>query len=272
MQLYSEGVQYELKGMMDKAIDRYIAARLRADGEIKDLIQGKLDHIAILQIEKAELLSSQGKVEQAIKLMENIAHFSKEARDKIPYFEARQLMQKAEKALKFGFYSKSLDLLDQAFLEDKSLNFEVSTLRYQVATHLVEMANKVSDHAELRSAIQMLVDASTMTGGLGEKNEKILDELLNKFKSDQEREMSGRIDQRMDDVRQRAITKKIIPPLTIGMTVPDIQSLLGHPKNIVEKKDSNGTSIQLWIYPLEGGGDMYLSFKDYILFKIKKDA
>jgi len=56
------------------------------------------------------------------------------------------------------------------------------------------------------------------------------------------------------------------------MTVPDIQSLLGQPKNIVEKKDSNGTSIQLWIYPLEGGGDMYLSFKDYILFKIKKDA
>jgi tetratricopeptide (TPR) repeat protein len=272
MQLYSEGIQYELKGMMDKAIDRYIAARLRADGEIKDLIQGKLDHIAILQIEKAELLSSQGKAEQAIKLMENIAHFSKEARDKKPYFKARQLMQEAEKALKFGFYSKSLDLLDLALLKDKSLNFEVSTLRYQVATHLVEMANKVSDHAELRSAIQMLVDASTMTGGLGEKNEKILDELLNKFKSDQEREMSGRIDQRMDDVRQRAITKKIIPPLTIGMTVPDIQSLLGHPKNIVEKKDSNGTSIQLWIYPLEGGGDMYLSFKDYILFKIKKDA
>jgi hypothetical protein len=118
----------------------------------------------------------------------------------------------------------------------------------------------------------MLVDASTMTGGLGEKNEKILDELLNKFKSDQEREMSGRIDQRMDDVRQQAITKKITPSLTIGMTVPDIQFLLGHPKNIVKKKDNDGSSIQLWIYPLERGGDMYLSFKDYILFKIEKDV
>ena len=271
-QLYKEGIQFEHNGMIDKAIDRYIAARIKADGEIKDLIQGKLDYIAILEIEKAELLLSQDKAEQAIKLMESIAHFSKEARDKIPYFEARQLMQKAEKALKFGFYSKSLGLLDLVLLKDKSLNFEVSTLRYQVATHLVEMANKVSDHAELRSAIQLLVDASAMTGDLGDNNEKILNELLSKFMDDQEREMSGRIDQRMSVVRQRAITKKIIPPLTIGMTVPDIQSLLGHPKNIVEKKDSNGTSIQLWIYPLEGGGDMYLSFKDYILFKIKKDA
>ena len=165
-----------------------------------------------------------------------------------------------------------MGLLDLVLLKDKSLNFEVSTLRYQVATHLVEMANEVSDHAELRSAIQLLVDASAMTGDLGDNNEKILNELLSKFMDDLEREMSGRIDQRMSVVRQRAITKKIIPRLTIGMTVPDIQSLLGHPKNIVEKKDSNGTSIQLWIYPLEGGGDMYLSFKDYILFKIKKDA
>ena len=140
MQLYSEGIQYELKGMMDKAIDRYIAARLRADGEIKDLIHGKLDHIAILQIEKAELLSSQGKAEQAIKLMENIAHFSKEARDKIPYFKARQLMQEAEKALKFGFYSKSLDLLDLTLFSVPLPHSEPKTNSLQVSSPLTNPA------------------------------------------------------------------------------------------------------------------------------------
>ncbi|MCP4930483.1 MAG: hypothetical protein GY912_00720 [Candidatus Marinimicrobia bacterium] len=134
------------------------------------------------------------------------------------------------------------------------------------------MANKVSDHSELRSAIQMLVDASEMAGGLGEKNEKILNELLIKFNADQNREMTGKIDQRMNIVRQRAIVKESTPPLTVGMTVPDIQSLLGHPKEIIEKKDNDGSSIQMWIYPLEKGGEMYLSFKDYILFKIEKDA
>ncbi|MDP7165638.1 MAG: hypothetical protein QF667_02340, partial [Candidatus Marinimicrobia bacterium] len=182
------------------------------------------------------------------------------------------LLQQGEKALSYGFYSKSLMLLDEALQKDSHLEFEVNTLRYQVATHLVEMANKVSDHSELRSAIQMLVDASEMAGGLGEKNEKILNELLIKFNADQDREMTGRIDQRMNIVRQRAIVKESTPPLTVGMTVPDIQSLLGHPKEIIEKKDNDGSSIQMWIYPLEKGGEMYLSFKDYILFKIEKDA
>ena len=101
---------------------------------------------------------------------------------------------------------------------------------------------------------------------------KILNELLIKFNADQDREMTGSIDQRMNIVRQRAIVKESTPLLTVGMTVPDIQSLLGHPKEIIEKKDNDGSSIQMWIYPLEKGGEMYLSFKDYILFKIEKDA
>ncbi len=137
----------------------------------------------------------------------------------------------------FGFYSKSLTLFDESFHKDSSLKFELSTLRYQVATHLVEMANKISDHSELRAAIQLLFDASEMTGGLGEKNEKVLNELLIKFNSDQDREMTSRIDQRMDVVRQRAIIKESTSSLIVGMTIPDIQSLLGPPKDIIQKKD-----------------------------------
>ncbi len=76
----------------------------------------------------------------------------------------------------------------------------------------------------------------------------------------------------MDVVRQRAIIKESTSSLIVGMTIPDIQSLLGPPKDIIQKKDKEGLSIQLWIYPLEDGGEMYLSFKDYILFKIEKDA
>ncbi|MBC8322544.1 MAG: hypothetical protein H8E70_03125 [Candidatus Marinimicrobia bacterium] len=272
IQLYEEGIAFEKKGMFSKSIARYLDALKRADSDIRQLIQDKLDHIAILEIEKADLLSAQGRADEAVAMMEKIKHFSTAAREKIPLYKARHLLQQGEKALSYGFYSKSLLLLDEALQKDSHLEFEVSTLRYQVATHLVEMANKVSDHSELRSAIQMLVDASKMTGGLGDKNEKILNELLIKFNIDQDREMTGRIDQRMEVVRQRAIIKESTPPLTIGMTVPDIQSLLGYPKEIIEKKDNEGSSIQLWIYPLEDGGEMYLSFKDYILFKIEKNA
>lgn len=272
IQLYKEGIEFELKGLMDKGIDRYLEARKRADKKTKKMIQEKLDHLAILEIERAELLLSKGRIDEAIGLMKKIAHFSPEAKLKIPFFEARKFIQEAEKALKFGFYSKTLDLLNQALSKDKSLEFEASTLRYQVATHLVEIANTVTSHGELRSAIQLLVDASELSGGLGEKNEKVLNSLIEKFNADQEREMKGRIDGRMEKVRLRAAKTKTTPPISVGMTVPDIQSLLGAPKDIIERKDKNGSSIQLWIYPLEKGGELLLSFKDYILFKIERNS
>ena len=272
IQLYKEGIEFELKGLMDKGIDRYLEARKRADKKTKKMIQEKLDHLAILEIERAELLLSKGRIDEAIRLMEKIAHFSPEAKLKIPLFEARKFIQEAEKALKFGFYSKTLDLLNQALSKDKSLEFEASTLRYQVATHLVEIANTVTSHDELRSAIQLLVDASELSGGLGEKNEKVLNSLIEKFNADQEREMKGRIDGRMEKVRLRSAKTKTTPPISVGMTVPDIQSLLGAPKDIIERKDKNGSSIQLWIYPLEKGGELLLSFKDYILFKIERNS
>ncbi|MFQ6677637.1 MAG: hypothetical protein ACE5D0_04880 [Fidelibacterota bacterium] len=270
IQLYKEGVEFENKGMMKKGIDRFLEARKRANKETKIMINEKLNHLAILEIEKAEKLSSIGKNVEAIRLMENIAHFSQEAKNKIPYFEAKKFIQESEKALKYGFFRKSLELLNQAIAKDKSVEFEVNTLRYQVATHLVKLANTITSHSELRSAIQLLKDASEMTGGLGEKNEKVLAVLMEKFEVDQEREMYNRIDARMEDVRIRSIDTKSNPPISVGMTVPDIQSLLGSPDDIIKKIDNTRSSIQLWIYPLEGGGELHLSFKDYILFKVER--
>jgi len=270
IQLYNEGVEFEKNGMMDKSIDRYLEARKRATKNSRIMIQEKLDHLAILEIERAELLSSKGENVEAIRLMESIARFSPEAKLKIPIYEARKFFQEAEKALKFGFYSKTLDLLNLALSKDISLAFEVSTLRYQVATHLVEIANTVSSHGELRSAIQLLVDASEMTGGLGEKNEKVLKTLIEKFNADQEREMKSRIDNRMDEIRLRSEKSKTTPQITVGMTVPEIQSILGSPGDIIERTDKDGSSIQLWIYPLEKKKELHLFIKDYILFKIER--
>jgi len=272
IQLYKEGIEFERKGMMGKGIDRFLEARKRANKETKIMITEKLNHLAMLEIEKAEKLSSIGQNDEAILLMENIDHFSQEAKNKIPYFEAKKFIQEAEKALKYGFFRKSLEKLNQAVAKDNSVEFEAKALRYQVATHLVELANTITSHSELRSAIQLLKDASEMTGGLGEKNEKALAVLLEKFEVDQEREIENRIDTRMEDVRIRSIKAKTTPPISVGMTVPDIQSLLGSPNEIIEKIDKNGSSFQLWIYPLEQGGELQLSFKDYILFKFERSS
>ena len=58
------------------------------------------------------------------------------------------------------------------------------------------------------------------------------------------------------------------PRLTIGMTLPLIEELLGPPH---ERVTSNKTmeKQQLWIYNLKDK-QLHLSFKDFILFKIEE--
>ena len=58
------------------------------------------------------------------------------------------------------------------------------------------------------------------------------------------------------------------PRLTIGMTLPLIEDLLGAPhEKIISEKNAKGE--QLWIYYLNEK-QLQLSFKDFILFKIEE--
>ena len=51
------------------------------------------------------------------------------------------------------------------------------------------------------------------------------------------------------------------------MTIPQIQDRLGEPHQIKHETSSN-EDTQLWLYHLENGNTLYLSFRDFILFKI----
>jgi len=53
------------------------------------MITEKLNHLAMLEIEKAEKLSSIGQNDEAILLMENIDHFSQEAKIKYPILKQK---------------------------------------------------------------------------------------------------------------------------------------------------------------------------------------
>ena len=58
------------------------------------------------------------------------------------------------------------------------------------------------------------------------------------------------------------------PRLTIGMTLPLIEELLGEPHEIITSKATNQKE-QLWVYFLKDK-KLELSFKDFILFKIEE--
>ena len=75
------------------------------------------------------------------------------------------------------------------------------------------------------------------------------------------------IDHKMSEARHlQAIARS--PRLTIGMTLPLIEDLLGAPhEKIISEEEAK--KEQLWIYYLNEK-QLQLSFKDFILFKIEE--
>jgi len=59
------------------------------------------------------------------------------------------------------------------------------------------------------------------------------------------------------------------PRLKIGMTVPQIQELLGEPHEKISRGNDSDHVEELWIYYTKDG-TLQLSFQDYQLFKIEE--
>ena len=100
------------------------------------------------------------------------------------------------------------------------------------------------------------------------RSEIFLKDLKSKLSSLDEHKANIGINTRMEDARAiQALARS--PRLEIGMTVPQIQELLGEPHDKVLRENGIDSTEQLWIYYINGG-TLQLSFQDYLLFKIEE--
>jgi hypothetical protein len=131
----------------------------------------------------------------------------------------------------------------------------------------VELADKVKDFDEIILAIQSLEEASKLTSGIGQRNEQLIKDLKLKLNKYSKYKSKMIINHEMSKARYvQAIARA--PRLTIGMTLPLIEELLGKPHDKVVSNDLNQKE-QLWIYFLKDKS-LELSFKDFILFKVEE--
>ena len=105
-------------------------------------------------------------------------------------------------------------------------------------------------------------------GGLGESSAAVLTELKARMATYDEGRLQRHIDRRMAEAREKLYREQ--KNVLVGMTVPDVQELLGEPADIVYKTMPDGTNYQLWIYRIDKYQTIELSFQDYILFKIER--
>ena len=142
----------------------------------------------------------------------------------------------------------------------------VKALHYQAGIQLVEFANEVDSFDEVNVAVQSLEEAKILSSSIGSSNEQLLKDLKRKLDRLSNYKSNIIIDYKMSKARYlQAIARS--PRLTIGMTLPLIEELLGKPHEIIISKTVNQKE-QLWVYFLNDKR-LELSFKDFILFKIE---
>jgi hypothetical protein len=215
----------------------------------------------------AELLLDKGLYNEALILVKKVASFSDIGIENLDRFRSFVILAQGEKLQSILILGKAMGKYSKALELNSKLESRIFALQYQAGIQLVELADKVDEPDEIILAIQSLKEAKELSSGIGFRNEKLLDDLNNKLKrySDYKSEMI--INNKMSQARYlQAIARS--PRLTIGMTLPLIEELLGSPHDRVISDKTIGEK-QLWIYNLKDK-QLHLSFKDFILFKIEE--
>jgi tetratricopeptide (TPR) repeat protein len=266
-QLFKEGLQFENRGMIDKAVDRYMSSLQNADSALSFEVNNHLKKIASIRMQGAEVMISKGKYNEAKALLNKTVVFSKRTENEMPRFEALIMIGKGEAAMKYRFYDKALQLFKDASLTYPSLNRKINAYRFQIAAMMVNDIKDINDPAEIKLAIVSLEEAKKISG-LGPVNEKIYQELKKRLSIIEDLSIRYGIDKRMEEERYRRIRLNSAT-IQIGMTIPEVMDIIGEPFEIVHEKDIHGKDAQLWFYNLNNDENLELSFFDYKLFRIE---
>lgn len=270
IQFMREGLSFDERRLEELALERYFMARRASiDPDLTAALNERIGQIAKSRLYRAENMLVQGQERAALALVTEVASFYVPAAGLIPRFKSRVEIREAENLITIGLYDKALTHLGMAVALDSTTSQEVYILRQSIVASLVKDANTIDEPGELNAAIQMLEEARSLSGSLGEKNDRLLQELKEKAESMEDGQLQQRIRKRMDAERQ-AMEEAKRPPLRTGMTVPEVQDFFGSPESILEKKGDKGENLQLWSYPLKNGRTLFLTFREFILIKFEE--
>ena len=269
-QIMEEGLLFDDMGESEKALDKYIKARSRVvidDTLIVEALNFRIDEIARKWMNSAELLLDKALYKEALSLVKKVAKFSDLGDKELNKFRSFVILGEGKKLQSILILGKAMEKYSKALELNIDLKPQIIALQYLAGIQLIEIADQVDEFDEIILAIQSLEQAKGISSGIGTNNEKLLKDLKNKLKKLDNYKTGMIIDHKMSEARYlQAIARS--PRLTIGMTLPLIEDLLGAPhEKIISEK--NAKEEQLWIYYLNEK-QLQLSFKDFILFKIEE--
>jgi len=267
LQLMKQAMSFDERGLMHKALDRYERALALADTLLAPVLKERIREIAYSELEKAELLLKSGRGDEALIKVKELITWFPEFENRAIHFETRNLIQKGKTALNYGFHFKSLNFFDEALTLDPSLEIEINIYRLQIGADLLAWADSANDFRSVRFVIFALEEAQKIIGSLSDGNAKVLAELKSKMMEREEYILNRKIKNKIEVFRKKSEHKP--EPVTLGMTIPQVQDLMGPPDEIISQ--GYEAQDQLWIYRREDRSKVLMTFSNYVLFRIEVD-
>ena len=265
-QLMREGMSFDERGMLERAVEKYIRAKSMADSSLSIVIEDQLRIIALREVEKAEGWLNRGFGDSAIAHVTMVSGWYPQINHHLKRFQITHLLNQGENLYRIGLNDRALGRFDKALEMDPGLAFEIAAYKHQIASDLLTMADSLKDLNSLRFIVYALERTKQLTGGLNKTNTRILNELKLKLSAQDEFETRLNIDAILRAEKEK---REAHNPIELGMSIAQVEDIMGSPSEIV----SNGSERrdQLWIYRYENGAEVYLTFTNYKLFRIEED-
>ena len=266
IQLMQEGMSFDERGMLERAVEKYIRAKSMADSSLSIVIEDQLRIIALREVEKAEGWLNRGFGDSAIAHVTMVSGWYPQINHHLKRFQITHLLNQGENLYRIGLNDRALGRFDKALEMDPGLAFEIAAYKHQIASDLLTMADSLKDLNSLRFIVYALERTKQLTGGLNKANTQILNELKLKLSAQEEFATRLKIDAILRAEKEK---KESHNPIELGMSITQVEDIMGSPSEIV----SNGSERrdQLWIYRYENGAEVYLTFTNYKLFRIEED-
>jgi len=264
-QLIRQGMSFDKGGKTNQAVEKYLLAKTLSDTLLKDVIDERLREIAFREVEKSEILLNNGFGDSAVSHISYVAGWYPEISHHVKRIKVGNIMDKGEKLYGIGLNNAALKYFYQALQIDPGLALEVGVFEQGIAYDLLSMADSLSNEESINFILYALEESKKLAGGLSKSNQSILDKLEKKIsiKSDYETK------KRIKDILLKDIAKeKSIKPIVLGMTISEVENIMGKPKEIISQSNSNEN--MLWIYSYDKKTTITLTFIDYKLFKIEE--
>ena len=229
------------------------------------MIDERIREITYREIERAENWLYAGKSDTAIAHVTMATGWYPELSYHVKRFKVYNFMTKGEQLYKIGLYDRALKYFNAAQKINPSLDFEVATHKHRIASDLLVTADTLRDLNSLKFVVFALEETQRLTGSLSPSNTKTLDLLKQRMLKQEEYKIRKKIDSKIEEEKRK---KSKIKPIYIGMTVSEVEVILGKPFEII-LSDNSGKN-QLWIYKYQNENNVMLTFINYKLIKIEE--